>query len=111
MIGDHSSHWEGGLELGDVHIAIRRGERSQAACDAGKKKGSVSRGHLCTPERQSTICLSVSPTENAAWPPRTAHLGLKCSDLLICVPLLFLKQAFACIVASGIERVRRVGKQ
>ena len=41
-MGGHSAHWEGGLELRDVHIAIRRGEWSQSACDAGEKKGRVS---------------------------------------------------------------------
>lgn len=40
VIGDDSSHWEGGLELGDVHVAIRRGKWSQTACDVGKTRVS-----------------------------------------------------------------------
>lgn len=45
-MGGHSAHWEGGLELRDVHIAIRRGEWSQSACDAGEKREESHEGIL-----------------------------------------------------------------
>ena len=108
VIGDDSSHWEGGLELGDVHVAIRRGKWSQTACDVGKTRVSNFM-RLPSYTWQSTIHLLDSPTVHVAQPLRTVHLV--CSDLLISVFTIFLKQAFPFIVASGSKRVRQVGKK
>lgn len=53
VIGDHRPHGEGRLELGDVHVAVGRGQWSQAAWDGRKDKGRASLRHLCTPRRQT----------------------------------------------------------
>ena len=111
VIGDDSSHWEGSLELGDVHIAVRRGKWSQTACDMGKTRGSIFMGLPSYIWKTKHYTSWDSPAVHVAWPPRTAHLGLLCSDLLISVFSLFLKQALAFIVASGSKRVRQVGKK
>lgn len=62
VIGDHRPHGEGRLELGDVHVAVGRGQGSQAAWDRREKKGkslSVMFGH--PDDKHSTKRSSGSP--------------------------------------------------
>lgn len=66
VIGDHRPHGEGRLELGDVHVAVGGGQRSQAAWERREKRRKVSLRHLCTPRRQT----------QHSWPVRKEHILL-----------------------------------
>lgn len=87
VIGDHRPHGEGRLELGDVHVAVGGGQRSQAAWERREKRGKVSLRHLCTPRRQT----------QHSWPVRKEHTLL----LPTYLPLLSAMRIFDFIVANG----------
>lgn len=55
VVGDDCPHGEGGLQLGDVRVAVGRGERSQAACDGGKRREGHTRSPPCTDETREAL--------------------------------------------------------
>lgn len=60
MIGDHCSHGEGGLELGDIYVAIGKGRWSQAALTDGQ---IVPRSVIAT-QRNQVVQVGVTDLES-----------------------------------------------
>lgn len=81
VIGDHRPHGEGRLELGDVHVAVGGGQRSQAAWERREKRRKVSLRHLCTPRRQTQHSRPVRKEHTLLLP--TYLFSLQCGYLIL----------------------------